>query len=475
MAERRPGPPCRLIPLTVPMPGLMPVLLALLLALLPGAAPFAAGWTVPDDLAERVDGLTPEQAAFLTSGAALEFMAERQLEHELSTRNDEALAQLLDDLMALAAQMAYDPERDMGAIPLNLDARYFGLREPTPEPLRELERAPGPFSVHRYQFPGSGVPTFAGAKVAIYPEDLVAGKVDVAIVGIPSNASSGRRDAASGPDALRALHTLALPDERSLIDPMAQLSVVDYGNFMIDNLSQERTAESVTRRVAETAATGAVPMLVGGDTSLLYPGVKGVFEAGDEAFGLLHFSAHPEANRQDAHTISDDQAVHALLSEGIVDGPDTILFGIRGAAADRETLAWLKGQRVRYHTLVSIRERGFERSLKTALREVDRGPERFYVSVDVSVLRPADMPAAGRITPGGLAAAEVTRAIRAVCADKKIVGFEVTDLAPALDPTRVSTLHAGALINACLNGMAVRSAGLDADDIHPLVAGHGQR
>jgi hypothetical protein len=44
------------------MPGLMPVLLALLLALLPGAAPFAAGWTVPDDLAERVDGLTPEQA-----------------------------------------------------------------------------------------------------------------------------------------------------------------------------------------------------------------------------------------------------------------------------------------------------------------------------------------------------------------------------------------------------------------------------
>jgi agmatinase len=434
-----------------------------------------AEWDVPEALSERIAGLQPEQADFLTSGDALEFMPRRQLEHELTTRSDEELDQFLDDLMGLAAQMAYDPERDMGAIPLNLSARYFGLREPTPEALRDFEREPGPFSVHRYQFPQSGVPTFAGAMVAIFPEDLVAGNVDVAIVGVPSNAGSGRRDASNGPNALRALETLALPDDRSLVDPLAVLSVVDYGDFRVDRLSQERTAIAVTRRVAETAATGAVPMLVGGDTSLLYPGVKGVAEAQEDPFGLLHFSAHPEANRHDAHTISDDQAIHALLEEGIVAGEDTVLYGIRGAAADRDTLAWLKARKVRYHTLVSIRERGFERSLKSVLREVDRGPDRFYVSVDVSVLRPADMPAAGRITPDGLAANEVTRAIRAVCADKEIVGFEVTDLAPVLDPTRVSALHAGALVNACLNGIAVRRSGMDSDDIHPLVADHGQR
>ena len=45
----------------------------------------------------------------------------------------------------------------------------------------------------------SGVPTFGGAKVAIWPEDLVAGNVDVAIVGVPSNVSSGVRDAAWAP------------------------------------------------------------------------------------------------------------------------------------------------------------------------------------------------------------------------------------------------------------------------------------
>ncbi len=104
-----------------------------------------------------------------------------------------------------------------------------------------------------------------------------------------------------------------------------------------------------------------------------------------------------------------------------------------------------------------------------------RGPDRFFVSVDVSVLRPADMPAAGRIASDGLAAPAVTDAIRHVCASKRIVGFEITDLAPVLDRNRVSVLHANALLNACLNGMAVRRAGMDPDDVHPLVAGHGQR
>ena len=72
---------------------------------------------------------------------------------------------------------------------------------PTPAPLREHKREAGPFSVHRYMFPKSGVSTFGGAKVAIFPEDLIAGDVDVAIIGVPNNMSSGRRDARHGSTA----------------------------------------------------------------------------------------------------------------------------------------------------------------------------------------------------------------------------------------------------------------------------------
>lgn len=441
--------------------------------------PFAVAlgdWSVPEDLSDKVNALNEAQRAFITSGAAITIVPESQLEHELATREPESLARLISDLMTVAEQLGYSPERDMGAAPLNLTTDEFRWRVVTPPELREMEREPGPFSVHRYLYPKSGVPTFGGAKVAIWPEDLVAGNVDVAIVGVPSNVSSGVRDAGWAPDEMRALNTIATPDLQSLIKPFEVLSVVDYGDFSVDQMSLELSIGHITDMVAETARTGAIPMLVGGDTSVLYPGVKGIAnEHGTGSFGLLHFSAHPDSERNDAHTISDRQAVFRLLDEGVVNGSDTIQVGLRGADVDVSTLQWLRDKGVRYHTMAEIRQRGFEYVLKRVLREVDKGPDAFFVSIDVSALAPAEMIAAGRAESNGLSIEQVRKAIRHVCAAKDIVGFEITDLAPMMDLSRLSVMHANAVLNACLGGIAVRKAGLDPDYVHPLALDHGQR
>ena len=438
-------------------------------ALLASARYAHAQWDLPD-------GLTSEQSEFVLSGKILDFIPERQLEHELDARDAASLVRMIDDLMALAAQMAYDPERDMGAAPLNIESRSFHSGNvTTPPALREFDREPGPFSVHRYLFPQSGVPTFGGAKVAVWPEDLVAGNVDVAIVGIPNNASSGRRDAGNGPDAMRAMDTISTPDVQSLVKPFESLSVVDYGDFGGDYMSTQRSVPHITAMVAETAGTGAVPMMVGGDTSMLYPGVKGVAEVrGSGAFGLLHFSAHPDVDRNGDHMISDRQALFRLIDQGIVDGGDTIQVGLRGPEVDVDTLQWLRDNGVRYHTMAEINERGFERVLRRVQREVDRGPDAFFVSIDVSAIDPADLVAAGRATSHGMRLGDVTRTIRHVCAAKDIVGFEITDLAPMLDVSPQSVMHANAVLNACLVGMAVRREGLDPDYVHPLALDHGQ-
>lgn len=450
---------------------------SLLLAIL--AVPVAsaiADWQAPAELEPNVEALNDAQRAFVTSGAAIDIIPERQLIHELETRDARSMAKLLDDLMAVAEQMGYSPERDMGAAPLNLTTRNWVWAVPTPAALRETEREPGPFDVHRYLVPKSGVPTFGGAKVAVWPEDLVAGNVDVAIMGVPSDMSSGNRDAAWAPDEMRALDTIATPDVQSLIKPFETVSVVDYGNVYVDRLSVERTIDHVSDVVAETAATGAIPMLVGGDTSMLYPGVRGVArEHGDRAFGLLHFSAHPDAERFGDHTISDRQAMFRLLDEGILDGSNTIQVGLRGPDVDADTLQWLRDQGVRYHTMAEIRQRGFNDVLKRVQREVNRGPDAFFVSIDVSALAPAEMIAAGRVEANGLGIEQVTRAIRHVCAAKDIVGFEITDLAPMMDLSDLSVLNANAVLNACLVGIAVRKAGLDPDYVHPLALDHGQR
>ena len=149
--------------------------------------------------------------------------------------------------------------------------------------------------------------------------------------------------------------------------------------------------------------------------------------------------------------------------------------GLRGPAVDVDTLTWLRAKGVRYHTLAAIRAHGWEKALERVLREVDRGPEKVFVSVDVSVIAPGEMVAAGRLAADGLSTAEATRAIRHVCAAKDIVGFEITDLAPMMDFSRLSVVNANALLNACLNGMAARRAGYGPEELHPMVLSHGRR
>ncbi|NNE06061.1 MAG: arginase, partial [Xanthomonadales bacterium] len=221
--------------------------------------------------------------------------------------------------------------------------------------------------------------------------------------------------------------------------------------------------------------TGAVPMMVGGDTSMLYPGVKGVAMArGKGSFGLLHLSAHPDVESFEVQTISDRQALYLLINEGIVEGSNTIQVGMRGAAVDARTLGWLRKQKVRYHTMAEIQQRGFRPVLEEVIREVENGPDAFFVSIDVSVIDPAEMVSAGRIEANGLRVRQAAQAIRHVCAAREIVGFEITDMAPMLDLSRLSVINANALLNACLVGMAVRKSGLKPDYVHPLVLSHGQ-
>jgi hypothetical protein len=176
------------------------VTIILVFILIPLTVSHAKEWSLPEALVDKIAGLEPHQQAFINSGDALKFLPERQLIHEIKTRDIEAIQTLLNDVMAVAAQMTYDPTRDMGAIPLNLSNDYFNYLIVTPAPLRKLKRKEGPFSTDRYMFPTSGISTFTGEKVATCPEDLVAGNVDVAIIGIPSDMSSGRRNAEYAPD-----------------------------------------------------------------------------------------------------------------------------------------------------------------------------------------------------------------------------------------------------------------------------------
>jgi agmatinase len=61
---------------------------------------------------------------------------------------------------------------------------------------------------------------------------------------------------------------------------------------------------------------------------------------------------------------------------------------------------------------------------------IDALPEEVYVTVDLDALDPAIMPATGTPEPGGLDWYRTIAVLRAVAAARRIVGFDVVELAP---------------------------------------------
>ena len=53
-----------------------------------------------------------------------------------------------------------------------------------------------------------------------------------------------------------------------------------------------------------------------------------------------------------------------------------------------------------------------------------------YISIDLDVLDPAEMPAVGTPEPGGMRWFDLTGILRRVCRDRRVVGFDVCELAP---------------------------------------------
>lgn len=417
----------------------------------------------PSSLAPKLATLSPAEKALIDDPAKLaEFgLTPDKLAFELEKRDPAAAKAYVADLVATLEAARFQPG-DMAEIPLNPDAPGFNsstvLR---PVELDEREREPGPFSLQRYLHHRTGIPTFANAPVAVRKEDLVAGKVEVAFVGVPLDMSSGYRDSKHAPTTLRVTDGLIGSEVDALVDASLVLRLADYGNFSIDNMSLERTIGHIRTMVAEMASIGVVPFVVGGDRSLTYPDAAAMVDIyGKGKVGLVSLSAHPDAAPDHDHEIVDVIAVGKLLDEGLIAGQDMVQIGLRGPNAGAAVLERLRAKGVRYHTMAEVEKNGWEAVANQALKEVRSGPENIFVSFDMSVLDPGDAPGAGRPVPNGLTMREAVPLVRRICAETKVVGFELLDVAPIMDPTYKTAMNANHIMHACLTGVAMRKEGL---------------
>ncbi len=331
-------------------------------------------------------------------------------------------------------------------------------------------RQPGPIDLLRYEFQPaySGIPTFMRLPVCITAEDLRAGKVDAAVVGVPMDAGIGQRGAAFGPMAIRTAERY-LPSPAAMnnnlhvrIEPFQLLNVVDYGDAAVDPFSIEASMQPVREVVREVAETGAVPIVLGGDHSILWPDAAACADVyGAGKLGVIHFDAHADCSRETmGHHVTHGTPIRRLIEDEHVPGKNFVQVGLRGYYPDNELVGWMRQQQMRSHFMAEIERSGLERVVEQAINEALDGPEYLYVSFDIDVLDPAYAPGTGTPEPGGFTTREVFPVIRRLCHEARVVGFEVVEVAPAHDPTYVTALNANRVIMEAITGLAMRKRGL---------------
>ncbi|PCD02105.1 agmatinase [Sphingomonas spermidinifaciens] len=412
--------------------------------------------------ADPLASLSPDKRAFLSDAATLEKLGltPEKVQIALAGRTPQQVDAYAAALMQLLEDAKFKPGRDAGEIALNPQARGFNSGTIVrPKILDKVKRDDGPFSLKRYMYQKAGVPTFADAPVAIRLEDLTAGKVDVAFVGVPLDFSSGWRDAKHAPEALRGMDGLVGADADGGVDPGLVLNLADYGNLTIDPMAPDRGLDHVRSMLADVAKAGVVPFVVGGDHTLMYPDVAAMVDAyGAGNVAVVQFDAHADAEENGDHLISDNQTLTRLLAENIVRPANVTHVGLRGRGATGAVKARLAAAGVKLVPMQAISEKGAVAATDAIVAGLRGGPANVFVSFDMSVLDPGDAPASGRPVPGGITMREAIPMVRRICSETKVVGFDLLDTAPILDPTYLTRLSANYILHACLSGIALRKA-----------------
>jgi agmatinase len=316
----------------------------------------------------------------------------------------------------------------------------------------------------------AGLGTFASVPYTEEASELLAG--DVVIVGAPmDDLVTERPGTRYGPRAIRAAdgsravrggrgpHTWHVGAD---FDPLTQVRVIDFGDAPVVPGDPAQNHEAIERTVSEVVDAGAMPIILGGDHSIVMPDVAAC--AGRwGAVGMLHFDSHTDTGFEEYGVeICHGTGMYRLVEAGLIDPSRYVQFGLRGywpAPAESE---WQKSRGILSISMEQIYEQGIDGSLSTAIARIGSGPA--FLSIDIDVLDPSHAPGTGTPDPGGMTAIDLMRATRTAARELDLVGAEVVEVLPtAIGRADITALIADRVVREIIAGVALRRRSAAAD------------
>lgn len=198
--------------------------------------------------------------------------------------------------------------------------------------------------------------------------------------------------------------------------------------------------------VGEVIDRGEVPLILGGDCSILLGSMLALRRRG--RFGLLYVDGHADFYQPEAEPTGEAASMDLAFATGhgpeplanlerrrpLVRAEDAVAFGFRDGDEQRRYGSQPLPPELLALPLATVRSMGLEDATGAALARVARAElAGFLVHLDADALHDDVMPAVEYRMADGLRAREVEAVLRAAVASGRAVALEVTIYNPSLD------------------------------------------
>jgi len=303
--------------------------------------------------------------------------------------------------------------------------------------------------------------TFLGVDRCSLDELTPDSDVDVVILGAPfDGGTSNRPGTRFGPMAIRMTdylpHDGSRPSLALATDGLKDLRVLDAGDVEMppgDIITSLGVLEAAVEKVTRA---GAIPVVLGGDHSIVYADAKGVANVlGYGEISMMHFDAHADTGDITFGSLwGHGQPMRRLIESGALAGNRFLQVGLRGYWPPPETLDWMAEQGMRSYEMTEVGHRGLDVCLTEASAIATDGCSGVFLSVDIDVCDPAHAPGTGTPEPGGLTARELLDAVRRLCLELPIVGIDVVEVSPPYDHADITAALANRVVLEALSAIA---------------------
>lgn len=256
----------------------------------------------------------------------------------------------------------------------------------------------------------------------------------VVLLGCPfDGTASFRRGARSGPDAVREASDCLETYSPGLDKDLEDAALCDLGDVDFSSGDTEAVLASIHSQASRIFRSGKRPIFLGGEHLVSLPLVEaalGVFPG----LAVFQWDAHADL-RED---YLGEKLSHACVMRRILelDGVGPLRqFGVRSGT--REEFAWMRAE----GTLRPLSPEAVSAALQEA------GDSAIYLTIDVDVVNPGEMPGTGSPEPGGPGLEALIECICVLDASgARIIGADVVELAPEWDPSGASAVAAAKIV-----------------------------